>query len=472
MSDSQRPKPSTPEFDVPDLDLAPQPRPARRATPAPQPRSQPQPSTSGFGMPDLFDEDSLTSGTLSLEVDHGASNHATSIGGSVTFEQPGDFELEAVASDLQLGDAPRSGVTALRDKGPGATAALPTGRAPDPEHLQLDPIEVALLADYGEVPKAIQLAPAYAYRVFMRQRELKRQLVSIAAESERAELEREATLAELARAVRPTIEQMEQFRRMLAPLIEIEQVASQRGQALSSITSQIDTHSARLDDERSQLGGRIATEELLVEEAQRTHDEREASAKRAEAKLKRVHIEARAVTQLVEQKLGPKGGQIPDAEAAQLDLLQQRARAIEPEVAQARAELQHAKQGLERARASIDALRHGERQASRKKQALGEHFQKEVKARSDGMNETESRQRVALADLGRAVLGSSAVDVPEAWLERVQSVSGRADKLMIRRELQRRAIDSYDQERVRQGVRLALTVLGLGIVLIALKLIF
>lgn len=420
------------------------------------------------------DEDSLASGTLSLEVDTGSRSEAANFGGSISFEESGDFELDAVARPaLQLGDAPRSGGAALRDQPTSGGEAWPSGRAPESAQLKLDPVEIAILADYGEAPKSVPLAPGYALRVFTRQRELKRQLVSIAAESERAEFEREATLAELARAVRPAAEQNERFRRLFAPLIELEQVASLRGQALSSVNAQLDARTSQLDADRSHTGREIEAEEQLEQAALLVHDEREAALKRADAKLKRVHIEMRAVTQVAEQKLGPKGGQIPDAEAAQLEALQQRADALEPEVVRARADFEQAKQSLGQVRARLEMLRQSERQASRKKQALGEHFQKEVQARNAGMSENEAGQRAALADLGRAVLGAQGVIViPDAWLQRIRSVSGRADSLAIRLEMQRRAVDAFDRERVTQGVRLVCTALGLFIALLALKLIF
>ena len=355
----------------------------------------------------------------------------------------------------------------------GGHAAWPTGRAPDVTQLNLDPIEIAILADYGDVPHAVQLTPAYAYRVFTRQRELKRQLLSISAECERAQLEREATLAELARAVRPAAEKIEQFRRLYLPLVELEQVAGQRGQALSSINQQLTARSGQFDAELSQTAERISAQERLEQEAMRAYDEREAAARRAEAKLKRVHIEIRALTQVVEQKLGPAGGEIPEPEASQLGALRTRVEATKPEVTHTQAELAQAKASLEQARARLDALRQSERAISRKKQALGEQYRKELELRSQGLSESESQQRSLLADLGRAVLGAAgAVDVTEAWLERVRTVSERADKLLVRREMQVRAIDGYDQARVRQGVQLVCTVVGLFVLLILFKLIF
>jgi chromosome segregation ATPase len=329
------------------------------------------------------------------------------------------------------------------------------------------------LADYGDAPQAIQLTPVYAYRVFTRQRELKRRLVSISAECERAHFELETTLAELAREVRPAAEQNEQFRRFLAPLVELEQVESQHGRALSAVAARFSADSDRLAAQLGQIAARIAAQEELERSALRVHDEREAAAQRADAKLKRVHIEIRAVTHVAEQKLGPAGGQIPETEAAQLLTLRQRAEDLEPEVAQAGAALSQAKQALGQARAQLDVLRRSERATSREKQDLAVHYQEELGLRDRGSSENESQQRAALADLARAVLAAAgSVEVSAAWLERVRSANERADKLTALRELQRRASESYDALRVQQGVRLACTLLGLFVLLLVFKLIF
>ena len=483
MGDSERPKPFAPNFEVPDLDLEPVPRSVRRA-PAAQSQlaaSKTESTTEshghGYSAPNLFEEEPFTVGSLSLDLDAPAQNNAPLFGSSLSFEDPGGFELEPTAQANESLNAQPSLATervdlSLHDHTQGARAAWPSGRPLDPTQLQLDPVELVILADYGDVPKAIQLTPGYAYRVFSRQRELKQQLISISAECERAQSEREATLAELARTVRPAAERIQQFRRFFAPLVELEQVASQRGQALSSINEQLNAHSAQLDTEHAQLTAQISAEEKLVHDAERVHDEREAAAKRADAKLKRVHIEMRAVTQVAEQKLGPDGGQIPDAEAAQLALLRQRAEAIKPELSQAQAEFSQAKQALGQVRARLDALQQSARLTARKKQALGEHYQKEVQVRTSGMSESEAQQRAALADLGRAVLAAAGtVEVSTPWLERVRVVSDRADQLIARREMFARAIDSYDHVRVGQGVRLACTAIALIILLIGLKIV-
>jgi chromosome segregation ATPase len=385
----------------------------------------------------------------------------------------GDFELERSAQpNFQLGveHAPRA---AAAQPAVEAGSTWPTGRALETAELRIDPGQLAILADYGEPPDSALLSLAYAYRVFTRQRELKRQLIPLAAECERAQLEREATLAELARTMRPALESVAEFRRFVAPVLEIEQRAAARGQALSSISAQLDAQSAELDAELARLKDQLASVQRLESEAQREYDAREANAKRAEAKLKRVQIEIRAVMNVAEQKLGAQGGQIPEPEAAQLLTLRQRSEALEPEVAQTRAEFEQAEQAQGQLQARLAALGHSERQIARKKQGVGAAYQKQLAARSQGVSESELEQRAALAELARALLAArGTLEVPEDWLERLRSVGDRADQLFVRAEMQRRAIASYDAQRARQGLRLAGTAIGLLLVLLLLKLIF
>jgi len=447
MSDSRRPNPPAPSFEVPDLELEPVPRSLPPTAPM---AGLPSASSPAKARPSAPDQ---------------------SFGASFDFGDEGElgnFELERTAQPNFAQAAATRGVSTA-----ASAPSWPTGRALEAVELALDPRELAILADYGDPPDSVPATLAYAYRVFTRQRELKRQLVPIAAECERAQFEREATLAELSRAMRPALESIAQFRRFLAPLAEIEQRAAARGQALTSINAQLDAQSTELDTELARIKDRIATEQRLEGEAQREYDAREANAKRAEAKLKRVQIEVRAVLHIAEQKLGAAGGQMHDPEAGQLATLQQRAESLEPEVAHTRAELEQAQQAQSQVHARLDALGQSERQIARMKQGLGAAYQKELSARTQGVSESEVEQRAALANLARGMLAApGAVDIPADWLERVRRVCDHADKLTVRTEMQRRAVAAYDAPRARQGVRLACTAVGLLLVLFAFKLIF
>jgi len=453
MSDPQRPNPDPPRFEVPDLELEPAPRSLRQALPARPAAAIPAAVKPGSSAPDQMFGSTFDFGD-DLE--------------NMAFERsaPPNFQ---VASE----HATRGAVQRAQPLASAAGPAWPTGRAPIASELVIDPHELSLLADYGDPPESVPLTVGYAYRVFTRQRELKHQLIPIASECERAQLEREATLAELARELRPAIEQVPEFRRFLAPLLEIEQRAAARGQALTSINRQLDSESAQLDAELAQIQRDVEVEQQREREAQREHDVREANAQRADAKLKRIQIELRAVTQVAEQKLGPQGGEVPEPEASKMADLRRRAEALGPELAHTRAEFEQAMQARREQQARRADLQRRERQVGRQKQALTGAYQKELSARSQGVSEVEIEQRAALVELARAALaGRGALDIPEAWLERVRGVSARADALIVRAEMQRRAIAAYDAGRARQGVRLVCTGVGLLLVLLLFKLIF
>lgn len=475
MGDSRQPKPAVPQFEVPDLELEPFVRPARPAA-TPINSGTRGASARAYTAPNPFDDDPFSTEGPNLDLAAEGEQDSGGVGfAGAGFDALGELELEGNAqSGLSIDSEamPHSRAQAKPAMASEPLVHWPSGRAPAREQLKIDEIELKLLAKYGEPPKNIYLTPAYAYRVFTRQRELKDALVPLEAERARADAERESTLAELGRAVRPVAERNEQFGRLFAPLLELEQVASVRGPALSSVAAEHDTQARRLDEELAAIGQQLAGERARERDAQRLYDEREATAKRADAKLKRVHIEIRAVTEVAQEKLAPQGGTIPEHEATQLADLKQRADGVLPEVNQAKAGLQQARVALEQASARVAAVVQSERLASRKKLALVQHYQQELNVRARGLSESEARQRAALADLGRAVLaGQGSVAVPEVWLERVRSASQQADALLLRAEMQRRALDVYDRARVAQGIRLAGTGAGLCLLLIVLKLV-
>ena len=446
MGDSQQPKPAVPSFEVPDLELEPVPRsfraPAVSAAPMPAPAQRSAASASSTS--NVFDDDDFMGNSAGLEL---------ALGGP-SAEDP----------------APHS----ARGKSAIATAEAsnwPTGQAPERARLMIDPAELALLARYGAPPTNPLLTPSYAFAVFKRQRELKADLVLLDRELSKAELERENSLAELARAVRPEAERVEQLKRLLGPLLELEQVSAARGQALTAASAELTQQADALDGQLDSLTRELELAVAAERDAQRSCDAEQEIFRRADAKLKRVLIEIRAVTQVAEQKLGPGGGQVPEPEASKLAELRARLAATEPEVDAARASLATVKNALDQASARVEALRQHERLAGRKKQALVSHYQRELDLRNRSLHENVEQERAALANLARAVLAlRGAVAVPEALIADLRSKSERAEALTLRAERHLRALDAYDRARVTQGVRLACTALVILAALIALKL--
>ena len=420
MADSQPPKSIAPRFEVPDLELGPLPRPARAT-----------------GTPSPFEDDFMGAGpAIELALD----------------DEPPDMTRRGPsAADLALADLGSNG----HDQ-PAST---------------IDPLELSRLANYGEPPNSPYSTPAYAYRVFTRRRALKNALRSLETECARAQAERDNALAELARAVRPDIEQNPAFRELFAALLEHEQLANARGRVLSSVNEELTLRARALDAELSQLAARSSTEQARASDAQRWYERCDAAAQRAEAKSKRAHIEIRAAMQVAQQKPGALAGASPEPETSELATLKERAAAAQPELERAQADLEQARATLERASASVAAVQRGERVIAQKKQALVQQYQLELELRARGMTDSEQAQRAILVDIGRAVLAArGAVFVPEPWPERVRSASDHANALSLRCELHLRALDAYDRPRAAQGVRLACTCAALLVLMVALKL--
>ncbi|HEX3775609.1 MAG TPA: hypothetical protein VHV51_14150 [Polyangiaceae bacterium] len=423
MSESQ-PKPSPQGFEVPDLELEPVVRSSRN-------------TATVSAEPNLFDDDAFLAGSATVDLALDAREHAPQ---------------------------------ARSPAHPTNAQAWPSGVAPARDRLAIEPVELALLAGYGAAPTSPHLTPLYAYRVFVRQRELKHALVALDAEYTRAEVERQAALAELGRALAPELEPREQFRRLLSPLLELERTADQRGKALSSVSLELNEQASAIDSELEQIAARLTNELGQERDAQHKYDQRLEAMQRAEAKLKRVQIEVRSLVQLAEQKLGPQGEHIPEPEALRLAELRARTASLEPDAAQAKAELERAKSALNEASARVAAARRNERLAERKRLALVQHYQAELDARGRSLDETAEQKRSAFAELGRAVLAAPGdVSVPETVLAQLRAASERADALLIRCELHLRALDAYDRSRAAQGVKLAGTLAAIVLLLFALK---
>jgi len=448
MSDSARPKP--PHFEIPDLELEPVPqvgrRPARAAERALGEEAEPPLAASA---------------TLGAPFDFG--------------DELEDFEFErTLQPSVPTVTALPSGRDVATKPAPTRTQpSIPSGRAPDATKLVFDPDELARISGYGDPPDNAARSLAYAYRVFTRQRELKRQLAPIAAECLRAEKERETVLADLARELRPELEKIPAFARFLGPVLETEQRVRARGDALSALGTQRTAQNADLDAELARTADLIARDVLAESAAQREYETCEANLRRAEAKLKRVQIEKRALTPLAEQTRGSASGSHAESSAHKLAELEQRERAVQPELMAARERLQQSEQALTAARTQLATSRRNQRELGHKKQALAAASERELSTRTGALSESEGERSAALAELGRAVLASpGTLAVPESGLARLRVVSDRADQSRARAELFRRAIAAYDVRRAQQGVRLACTLIGFALLLSVFKLIF
>jgi len=429
-------KPPAPSFEIPDLELAP-PVSKRAAAPTPA-RPAPAPLTpeaAAFGLeislPELDDEDEQL------------------------LQKGSNFELA-------LGVSPQA---AQRHR-----ENWPQGRTRSPEQLPIDPAEVALVAGYGAAPRNPLASPLYAYRVLSRRGPLKRALAARNAELGEAELARDTQLMQLASELLPALEGNEVFRRLLEPVRQVEQLAGERSAALSQADAGYREQMARFEAELSLLREAHALAQQSAVEKARAAESAKDELRRLEAKQQRVQIEIRGVLDVARQALGPAGGDMSPAHAAQLSGLQERSKAIEPELAQAKS--RHAAAAAEEGQAQAE-VRRGQAQIQkleRQKASAGSALEQQLSARAAGVSEAEQQRRDAWAEVARAVLATrGAIKVPAPLLQALREHEHSVEMAAIRAETQVRALDAYDRERVKQGVILVLSALGVVLLSILLK---
>jgi hypothetical protein len=160
--------------------------------------------------------------------------------------------------------------------------------------------EAQALAAYGEPPKLWLVAPMYAYRVYQRQRELKKALASRREEAEQAKTTVEDALVATAERVRPRAATADAYRAHVSDVAVAQELLRSRDGALAK---EQDAHAARL----AEIDQRITKLEQELAAAQA--DERkvatevaaaEAALGRAESKMKRAEAE-------IKQLAAPKG---------------------------------------------------------------------------------------------------------------------------------------------------------------------
>ena len=432
MSDRKAPAPS---FEIPDLELAP--AVSRRTPPVSTPRAAAPltPESAAFGLeislPDLDDDD----------------EQLLQLGSNV---------------ELALGTSPQATKRAQEN--------WPHGHTRPADQLPIDPAEVTLASSYGPAPANAVLAPLYAYRVLSRRSPLKKAIALYHAELAEAELSRDTQLMQLTLELRPVIEAHDTFRRLLEPMREVERLASERSAALSEADAGYKEQMARFDAELSQLRESAAKAEAFYQERASAADSAMNELRRAEAKHQRVQIEIRGVLDVARQALGPAGGDLQPAHAAKLAELQTRASSLAPELTQAKAAQTSATTAQDQAEADVRRIQGQLRQVERQKAGASSTLEKQLSVRVQSVSEAEKQRRDALADVARAVLSArGAVAVPEPLMQALRGHDKSVEALAVRLETHVRALDSYDRARVKQGIILVLSTLGVVLLSILLK---
>jgi hypothetical protein len=345
---------------------------------------------------------------------------------------------------------------------PEGRANWPTGVSPARERLALDPLEIRVLADFGEAPSLGPQNAVYALRVMFRKNTLKTQLRRVEQELSAAESARDAQLAELAERLMPELSGSPAFREALRPLADVDSLAKDRGRALEATNAEQAAEISRFDEELSAIARDIASEVTARSELARGLEANEQALRRVEARQKRCFIEMRGIEQQAAQRLGPEGGEMPPDLCALLAPLKTQAAALQPELEQARAAYDASRAQDDVHARAIKAHESRKSEFERKKSQLTQRFQRQIDVRQQGLGEVTNKRQSALADLGRAVLAArGGVTVDERTLETLRGADSAVLELAKKSELHLHALDACDNDKVNSGLAWILGVAAL-----------
>jgi hypothetical protein len=178
----------------------------------------------------------------------------------------------------------------VRDGGMVVLGARASLAPPEPTDVHAD---ARVLADFGEAPRSLLLAPLYAWRVLKRQRELKTAHAARKAEAAHAASALEDALVAFAARVRGAAEKqpayaaaLEELRKAEAVLRSRDKVLAAEQDAQKARLAQVDERLAKLEEEltAAHTDERVTAQELSS--AQGALAREEAKAKRAEVELR------------------------------------------------------------------------------------------------------------------------------------------------------------------------------------------
>lgn len=367
------------------------------------------------------------------------------------FDDDDDGEQQAIKLDVEAAGRPSA------DRRLSATAPV-SGRARSerepvarPAPIEIDPYEIAVLADFGKSPTSLWLSPAYVWRVLQRKRALGRALKEAQAVAAQAEQERDERLVALAEKARPTIETERELAGYLQPLLAAEQTLGDREQALASRSSSYASAVGEVD-------ARIATEQAngsvvqgKVDAARADHNAKVQELTRAQAALKRAEIELRNRQQLARAAAGPDARTAPPEHAAAILEAQRMVEQRRALVQAPQAEVDRSQQALgeiERQSAEIQRRIAGLR-AERKRHE--ETFGREIGVRSEGVEQAQSERRTAFKALGSRLVDTNSEHVSQPDRDAFDVARRALSERQMYVERLIRAIGSADPVAVKRG---------------------
>lgn len=420
------------------------------------------PSVTGRTVGDDFgdDEEIIDAPALDLDISTSRAVRGTNqpLGREVGDAFGGDDDDEPIANanlDLDLaapGSAPPPPMAKAEEEPPKKKEIIPRGAVqPASEAIEIDPVDVKVLADYGLEPKSIVETIPYAIRVLKRQRELKRSLEGVRAAVKEAEARRDERLVELGTLMRPVLAENPDFAGVARNLGQAEKNIQDRESALAQTNAAFREKASGIDAEIAGLGPEQEKNQTEVAGKQKAFEEADRLRQKHEARRKRVEIDVRAA----QTKLAAM--ETPAAERAQAQALiaaanqERETRAAEEKIAvqaaqRAESELATARTMLDRVEQKIEALR-------QKRRTLEQEYARAGEQRTAGVAEAGKEMRTVLLEIGRKTW-KDGPDAPGAELRRkgVTDAMVHLRRLQVDLEKHVRALAAADKPSVTKGL--------------------
>jgi DNA repair exonuclease SbcCD ATPase subunit len=335
----------------------------------------------------------------------------------------------------------------------------------------------ARLGDYGDAPTEWWMAPVYAYRVKMRQLELRRELATKKAALDTARGAADDVLVALAQRGRKHVEHNDEYAKLLQTLKAAEAGLRERDSALAAETDAHGQKTAGIDEQighvEAELAALRADEKTAVEHFERL----DAVRQRADAKAKRIEIELRAAI----AKAGPppsKSG-LPRAADVGLDDPEVVAKTRErdarlAEVQQATPAVTEATKDLAACRKRVTSVQEKLLDLKNQRAAIEAQWKRRGAHHGAEVEKAEKAVRAAFAALGRACATDNSTFGPE-WDEARKEIVA-LDKTAAARDeevvLHAMALDAHDRATTQRGIVMVASIAALLAVLCVLPFVF
>lgn len=432
-------------MELPDLDLSPLTPPPPVALPRPTPPASSATSSVMAAVSadfDPFDDADDHEEHMALELE--------------TIEEP--RERRPPASGPRALTVPASNAGASPARSISGTVRLE--EAP----IELDPFEVLAFADYGPIPTKIWESPAYAVRVVLRRQQLKGETEDVRAEHGQLEKAWFDSLVALVEKTRPALEAHPDGGRWLSPIVEIEDRARARGDALESTSSEFSAKVAEIDREIAVAEEACAVEATKLEPLAEELERRQSELSRAEAMLKRIDIEIRAAKQAARAAAGPDATVAPPEHAQKLGALAAERDARNEDAVRAKGDFEEVRRPYSAQERAIAERRRHIDELRKRRRSLEETYGRQLSIRSEGVAEAEREKSQVSVDIGKRLLSEAPVPV-EASARAAAEAAHRA-LVASRKELEKhvRAMDAFERDHLKRG----LVIIGAGAALVLL----